>query len=65
MMTDFFSESGKFARENFIMYDKSEILLNNAESFTHTMNIGVYNCWVHVFYDMTFFKKIPHFWGIF
>ena len=47
MMTNFFSKSGKFVCESVIIYYKTKILLDNTESFTRTVDIGVNDCWVH------------------
>lgn len=66
-MTYFFSESYEPIRERLVIDHKTEIFFDHTKSFTHTMNIGVYNCWVHREYNSL--KKInaknPPFWGIF
>lgn len=65
VVTDFFTKLCKFICEHFVIHNKSEILLNNTKSFACTVDIGIYNCWVHSPILRLFSKKSPTFVGDF
>lgn len=60
VVTDLVTKSCKFICEYFIIHYKSEIFFDNAESFADSVDIGIYNCWVHTILSYNFFTKSSH-----